>query len=40
MDSKNIIDIDQTDFEKKVIEASDHKLIVVDFPAPFAPKSP
>ena len=31
MDSKNIIDIDQGDFEKKVIEKSEQKLIIVDF---------
>ena len=31
MDSNNIIDIDQKDFEKKVIERSEQKLIIVDF---------
>ena len=35
MDSKNIIDIDQNDFEKKVIEQSEQKLIIVDFWAPW-----
>ena len=35
MDSKNIIDIDQNDFEKKVIEQSEKKLIIVDFWAPW-----
>ena len=35
MDSKNIADIDQSDFDKKVVEASEHKLIVVDFWAPW-----
>ena len=35
MDSNNIIDIDQKDFEKKVIERSEQKLIIVDFWAPW-----
>ena len=35
MDSKNIIDIDQGDFDKKVIDASENKLIIVDFWAPW-----
>ena len=35
MDSSNIIDIDQNDFEKKIIEQSAHKLIIVDFWAPW-----
>ena len=35
MNSKNIIDIDQSDFEKKVIEQSERKLIIVDFWAPW-----
>ena len=35
MDSKNIIDIDQSDFEKKVLEQSEQKLIIVDFWAPW-----
>ena len=35
MDSNNIIDIDQIDFEKKVIEQSEQKLIIVDFWAPW-----
>ena len=35
MDNKNIIDIDQSDFEKKVIEHSEQKLIIVDFWAPW-----
>ena len=35
MDSRNIIDIDQSDFEKKVIELSEQKLIIVDFWAPW-----
>ncbi len=33
--NSNIIDIDQNDFEKKVIEASEKKLVVVDFWAPW-----
>ena len=35
MDSKNIIDINQSDFEKKVIEQSEQKLVIVDFWAPW-----
>ena len=35
MDSNNIIDIDQSDFEKKVLEQSEQKLIIVDFWAPW-----
>ena len=35
MDKINIIDIDQGDFEKKVIDASNSKLIIVDFWAPW-----
>ena len=35
MDSNNIIDINQSDFEKKVIEQSEQKLIIVDFWAPW-----
>ena len=35
MDSNNIIDIDQIDFEKKVIKQSEKKLIIVDFWAPW-----
>ena len=35
MGSNNIIDIDQSDFEKKVIEKSEQKLIIVDFWAPW-----
>ena len=35
MSSNNIIDIDQSDFEKKVIEQSEQKLIIVDFWAPW-----
>ena len=35
MDSNNIIEIDQNDFEKKVIEQSEQKLIIVDFWAPW-----
>ena len=35
MDTNNIIDIDQSDFEKKVIEQSEQKLIIVDFWAPW-----
>ena len=35
MDSNNIIEIDQNDFEKKVIERSEQKLIIVDFWAPW-----
>ena len=35
MDSSNIVEIDQNDFEKKVIEQSKQKLIIVDFWAPW-----
>ena len=35
MSNNNIIDIDQSDFEKKVIEQSKQKLIIVDFWAPW-----
>ena len=35
MVSNNIIDIDQSDFEKKVIEQSEQKLVIVDFWAPW-----
>ena len=35
MNSNNIIEIDQNDFEKKVIEQSKQKLIIVDFWAPW-----
>ena len=35
MGSKNIIDIDQRDFDKKVVDASENKLIIVDFWAPW-----
>ena len=35
MDSNNIFDIDQSDFEKKVIEQSEQELIIVDFWAPW-----
>ena len=35
MNSKNIIDINQSDFEKKVIQQSEQKLIIVDFWAPW-----
>ena len=35
MSNNNIIDIDQSDFEKKVIEQSEQKLIIVDFWAPW-----
>ena len=35
MGSKNIIDIDQGDFDKKVLEASEKRLIIVDFWAPW-----
>ena len=35
MDSSNIIDVNESDFEKKVINASDNKLVVVDFWAPW-----
>ena len=35
MDSSNIIDVNEGDFEKTVINASDNKLVVVDFWAPW-----
>ena len=35
MDNSNIIDVNETDFEEKVINASDKKLIIVDFWAPW-----
>ncbi len=35
MDSKNIIDINQDDFDKNVVDASENKLIIVDFWAPW-----
>ena len=35
MDNSNIIDVNENDFENKVINASDNKLIVVDFWAPW-----
>jgi len=35
MGKNNIINIDQSDFEKKVIEQSEQKLIIVDFWAPW-----
>ncbi len=35
MDSSNIIDVNESDFEQKVINASDNKLVVVDFWAPW-----
>ena len=35
MDNKNIIDIDQSDFDKKVVDASENKLMIVDFWAPW-----
>ncbi len=35
MDSQNIINVNQADFESKVIDASDNRLIVVDFWAPW-----
>ena len=35
MDSNNVIDVNESDFEQKVINASDNKLIVVDFWAPW-----
>jgi len=34
-DNTNIIDVNETDFNDKVIEASESKLIVVDFWAPW-----
>ena len=35
MNNTNIFDVDQSDFENKVINASDKKLIIVDFWAPW-----
>ena len=35
MDNSNIIDVSENDFEKLVINASDTKLVVVDFWAPW-----
>ena len=35
MNETNILDVNETDFEKKVINASEHKLVVVDFWAPW-----
>ena len=35
MENKNIIDVNESDFETKVIEKSDNKLIIVDFWAPW-----
>ena len=35
MNSKNIIDIDQSEFDQNVVNASEHKLVVVDFWAPW-----
>ena len=35
MDSSNIVDVNEGDFESRVINASDNKLIVVDFWAPW-----
>ncbi len=35
MENSNIIDVNEVDFETKVIEKSDHKLVVVDFWAPW-----
>ena len=35
MNNNNIIDVNENDFENKVINASDKKLIVVDFWAPW-----
>ena len=35
MNETNILDVNENDFEKKVINASENKLIVVDFWAPW-----
>ena len=35
MNDINIIDVDETDFNEKIIEASENKLIIVDFWAPW-----
>ena len=35
MDSDNIIDVNEVDFEKKILEESLNRLVVVDFWAPW-----
>ena len=35
MDSSNIIDVSENDFENLVINSSDNKLVIVDFWAPW-----
>ena len=35
MNDINIIDVDEADFNEKIIEASESKLIIVDFWAPW-----
>ena len=35
MDNSNIVDVNEIDFENKVLEESSHKLVIVDFWAPW-----
>ena len=36
----NIIDVNESEFNDQVIEASENKLIIVDFPYPDSPTTP